>query len=197
MAGHVLTCLLTISGVPDRNPRAMKYTPFLLGLALVAFAGNATAGERKVSAAKVQVFTKLFNEANTDPETPDYLTFEEFSNSYGASTRPAITEIRFDELASFINVKTARGIIIEVPERGIYLEDFIEASGGRAIKPSKTQIFWQADDNESGGLDLEEFAATRVYPPSNPASTFKAFDKMDKNDDEIISPAEFGIDIKD
>jgi Ca2+-binding EF-hand superfamily protein len=194
MAGHVLTCLLTISRVPHRNPRAMKYTPFLLGLALVAFAGNATAGERKVSAAKVQVFTKLFNEANTDDN--DYLDFEEFSNSYGASTRPAITEIRFDELASFINVKTARGLVSE-PELGIYLEDFIAANGGRAIKPSKTQIFWQADDNESGGLDLDEFAATRVYPPSNPASTFKAFDKMDKNDDEVISPAEFGIDIKE
>ncbi|MEK7949329.1 hypothetical protein [Luteolibacter soli] len=169
----------------------MKSTPILLGLVLAAFATNATAGERKVSAAKVQVFTQLFNEANLDGN--DYLDFEEFSNSYGASTRPVITEIRFDELARFINIKTATARAIIPAERGIFLNDFIYANGGRAIKPSDAEIFWAADDNESGGLDLEEFAATRVYPPSNPASTTKAFDKLDKNDDGIISPLEWGI----
>jgi hypothetical protein len=172
----------------------MKSTPILLGLALLAAtAAPAFAGDRPIPRAKVQVFTKLFNEANTDDN--NYLDFEEFSNSYGASPRPVITEIRFDELASFINVKTARGIIA-VPGRGIYLSDFIAANGGRAIKPSKEEIFWAADDNESNGLDLGEFGATRVYPPTNPASTFKAFDKLDKNDDEVISPAEWGIEIK-
>lgn len=172
----------------------MKYTPFLLALALVAFAGNATAVERKFSAAKIQTFTKLFNEADLDGN--DYLDFEEFSNSYGASPRPVITEIRFDEMASIVNTSSARGIIVVPTERGIILEDFIAANGGRAIKPSQEDIFWAADDNESGGLDIDEFAATRVYPPSNPASIFKAFDKIDKNDDGIISPAEWGIDIK-
>ena len=168
----------------------MKSTPFLLGLALLAsLVAPASADERKVSRIKVQVFTKLFNEANTDGN--DYLDFEEFSNSHGASPRPVITEIRFEELASVINVKTARALA--VPERGIYLEDFIAANGGRAIKPSKEQIFWAADADKSGDLDLTEFGQTRVYPPTNPASTFKAFDKIDKNDDEAISPAEWGI----
>jgi len=165
----------------------------LLAMGVAALSSPAIAGERKISPAKIQVFTEFFNEANTDEN--NYLDFEEFSNSYGASTRPVITEIRFDELASFINVATVRGIV--VPERGIFLDDFIAANGGRAIKPSKTEIFFAADDNDSGGLDIEEFAATRVYPPSNPASIFKAFDKIDKNDDAIISPTEWGIDIKD
>ncbi|MEK7949331.1 hypothetical protein [Luteolibacter soli] len=172
----------------------MKSTPFLLlGLALLAFAPNADARpKKKISPAKVQVFTQLFNEANTDGN--DYLDFQEFSNSYGASTRPVITEIRFDELASFIKVGTVRGgIVIPPTQRGIFLEDFIYASGGRAIKPSDEEIFWAADDNNSNGLDIEEFAATRVYPPSNPASTAKAFDKIDKNDDGIISPSEWGV----
>lgn len=166
----------------------------LLGLGVVALSSPAVAGERKISPAKVQVFTKLFNEANTDPNNPGYLTFAEFSNSYGASTRPVITEIRFDELASFINVDTVRGIA--EPVRGIFLEDFIFANGGRAIKPSQSEIFWAADDDESEGLDIDEFAATRVYPPSNPASTFKAFDKIDRDDNGIITPAEWGIEVK-
>jgi hypothetical protein len=181
----------------------MKYTPFLLlGLALVAFSGNATAAERKFSAAKIQTFTKLFNEANTDPANPGYLTFEEFSKSHGASPRPVITEIRFDEMASFVNTVSTRGVIIVPSERGILLEDFIAANGGRAIKPSQEDIFWAADDNDSGGLDLEEFADTRVTPASNPNSIFNAFDRIDKGvdgvgaDDGIISPAEWGIEVK-
>ncbi len=176
-----------------KSARMMK-SPILLGLALLAaapaFAGEAPAKKRT---AKEIVFTNLFNEANTDDN--DYLDFEEFSNSYGASTRPVITEIRFNELASSINVATARSII--VPERGIFLEDFIEAKGGRAIKPSKEEIFWAADEDQSGGLDIDEFADTRVYPPSNPNSIFKAFDKLDKNDDAVISPSEWGIVIAD
>lgn len=173
----------------------MKSTPILLGLALVASLGtNAVAGDSKpVSAAKVQVFTKLFNEANKDGN--DYLDEEEFANSHGASPRPVITEIRFDELASTV-APTARGIIIEPEVRGVFLEEFIESNGGRAIKPSKWEIFNAADDNEDGFLDLEEFEATRVSPASNPASIFKAFDKIDKNDDARISPAEFGLNVK-
>jgi hypothetical protein len=183
-------------GVAQRNPRpTMKSTPILLGLVLAALGSNTVAGDVKPpSAAKVQVFTKLFNEANTDGN--DYLDEEEFANSHAASPRPVITEIRFDELASFVNETASRSIILD-PERGVFLEEFIESSGGRAIKPSKWQIFNAADDNESGGLDIEEFAATRVYPPSNPQSIFKAFDKMDKNDDSVISPAEFGVELKD
>ena len=173
----------------------MKSTPILLGLVLVALGSNAVAGEAKPpSAAKVQVFTKLFNEANTDNN--DYLDEEEFANSHAASPRPVITEIRFDELASFVNKPSARGIIFD-PQRGVYLEEFIESNGGRAIKPSKEEIFWAADDNDSGGLDIDEFAVTRVYPPSNPNSTFKAFDKIDKDDNGVISPTEWGIVIAD
>jgi Ca2+-binding EF-hand superfamily protein len=173
----------------------MKSTPFLLlGLALVAFSGNATAAERKFSKAKIQTFTKLFNEADLDSSGD--LNFEEFSNSYGASPRPVITQIRFDELASDINTNTARGLVIIPSERGILLDDFIAANGGRSIKPSQEDIFWAADDDASGGLDFDEFADTRVYPASTSGSIFQSFDRIDKDDDGIISPAEWGIKVK-
>jgi hypothetical protein len=181
---------------PRKSASNMKSTPFLLlGLALVAFSGHATAGEAKISAAKVRVFTDLFNQADVDGN--DYLDFEEFSNSHGASNRPVITEIRFDLLASSIKTVTARGIAVPEPERGIFLDDFIRANGGRAIKPSKEDIFWAADDNESGGLNLDEFTDTRVFPASNRNSIFNAFDRIDKNDDAVISPTEWGISVPD
>jgi Ca2+-binding EF-hand superfamily protein len=163
----------------------------LLSLGLAAMTTSAFAGEsRKVSPAKVVVFTNLFNEADTSGN--GILSFQEFSSSYGASERPVITEIRFDALASFFK-SVDRGFEIEI--RGIRLNDFIQANGGRKINPSKTQIFFAADDNDDGFLSMSEFFATRIQSASSEASAAKAFDKMDKNDDNRISPAEFGISV--
>lgn len=160
----------------------------LLGLGLAVTATPSIAGERRVSPAKVIVFTQLFNEADTDSN--GILDEEEFAGSYGASERPIITEIRFDELASFVRVEV-RGL--SVADRGIYLEDFIFANGGRKINPSKFRIFQAADKNDDGFLSLTEFFATRIQSASSEASAVKAFNRMDKNDDDQISPAEFGI----
>ena len=168
----------------------MKPT-LLLSLGLALTVSPALAGEsRKVSPAKVVVFTNLFNEADTNGN--GILNFEEFSNSYGASERPVITEIRFDALASFFKSEV-RGFSIEI--RGIRLEDFIYSNGGRRINPSKAQIFFAADDNDNGFLSLEEFFATRIQSASSEASAVKAFDRLDKNNDNQISPAEFGISV--
>ena len=168
----------------------MKPT-LLLSLGLALTVSPALAGEsRKVSPAKVVVFTNLFNQADTDGN--EVLDFEEFAGSYGASERPVITEIRFDRLASFIKV-VDRGDLPVL--RGIYLEDFIESNGGRRINPSKTEIFFAADDNDNGFLSMSEFFATRIQSASSEASAAKAFDKLDKNNDNQISPAEFGISI--
>ena len=164
--------------------------PILLSLGLAAMTTSTFAGERKVSPAKVAVFTNLFNQADTDGD--EILDEEEFAGSYGASERPVITEIRFDDLARFINFDERGKVILE---RGIYLEDFIYESGGRKITPSKFEIFEAADNNENGFLSLSEFFATRIQSASSEASAAKAFDKLDKNNDNQISPAEFGISV--
>ncbi len=168
---------------------AMKPT-LLLSLGLAAMTTSAFAGERKVSPAKVTVFTNLFNEADTSGN--NVLSFAEFSNSYGASERPVITEIRFDELSRFFKPATRGGVVVE---RGIRLNDFIAANGGRSIKPSKFEIFEAADDNDNGFLSLSEFYATRIQSASSEASAAKAFGQLDKNNDNQISPAEFGISV--
>ncbi len=162
----------------------------LLSLGLAAMSTSGLAGEMRVSPAKVVVFTNLFNEADTDGD--DILDFEEFAGSYGASERPVITEIRFDRLARFFK-SAERGLSVEI--RGIRLDDFIAANGGRKINPSKFEIFQAADDNDNGFLSLSEFYATRIQSASSEASAAKAFDKMDKNDDNQISPAEFGVSV--
>lgn len=178
----------------DGNSASMKATPIFLGLALLAFAGNAAAADApKISAAKVRVFTDLFNEADVDGD--GILSYEEFSKSHGASNRPAITQIRFEVLASFIKVLSVRGVAVPPPERGILLNEFIQANGGRKIKPTRSEIFWAADDDDSGGLNLDEFVDTRVVPVSNYNTVFNAFNGIDKNDDAIISPAEWGISV--
>ena len=65
-------------------------------------------------------------------------------------------------------------------------------TAGRKITPSKSVIFQAADDNDNGFLSLSEFFATRIQSASSEASAAKAFDKLDKNNDNQISPAEFG-----
>jgi hypothetical protein len=166
----------------------MKYPLILsiLALALPAFAAEAPS--KKVSARTV-VFTELFNEA--DANDNGSLDFEEFANSYGASPRPVVTEYRFDQMA-FGDFDT-RGFPIL---RGISLSTFIATRGGRSINPSRNAIFFYADDNRDGFLTPGEFLATRVTPPSTLGSSQKAFDKLDDNEDGLISAAEWGIEIK-
>jgi len=162
----------------------MKATTLLLLplLALPVLAGEPS----KRTPAKTAVFTKLFNEADTNDN--NRLDFEEFSDSYGASKRPVVTEYRYE-------VMSERFIILRgfEPIGGITLDTFIEFNGGRKINPSKTQIFFLADDNEDNNLTLSEFANTRVYPPSTEASVVKAFNKLDKNGNNLISASEWGI----
>ena len=164
----------------------MKITTLLL-LPLLVVPAIAGPAPKKKSAGKTAVFTNLFNQANTDDN--EYLDFEEFSNSYGAHPRPVITEYRF-LVMSEIFWKVSRGDKIA---GGIPLEAFIEYNGGRKIVPSKSQIFFLADDNEDGDLTLSEFAATRVTPASSQASTTKAFNKLDKDGNNLISEEEWGV----
>jgi len=165
-------------------------TLLLLSVGLAAITSSALAGDTKVSPAKVVVFTNLFNEADTSGN--NILSFAEFSNSYGASERPVITEIRFNVLSSFLDAPTRGEVVVE---RGIRLNDFIAFNGGRKITPSKFEIFEAADDNDNGFLSLTEFFATRVQSASSEASAAKAFDKLDKNNDNQLSPAEFGVSV--
>lgn len=163
----------------------MKITHLLIVAALVTPL-MAQGPVKKKRSGKEVVFTQLFDEADTNDN--NVLNFEEFSNSYGASERPVVTLFRFNALSGrFID---DRGII--VIERGIYLESFIEANGGRKINPNKNQIFYTADSDRNGFLSPDEFYSTRIQSASSEASSMKAFDKMDKNDDNQISPSEFG-----
>lgn len=162
----------------------MKATSLLLLPLLVL---PALAGEAPKKPAKTAVFTKLFNEADTNDN--NRLDFDEFSGSYGASKRPVVNEYRFEVMSdSIINFPRGSELIAEIS-----LETFIEFNGGRKIAPTKTQIFFLADDSEDGNLTLSEFAETRVYPPSTEASVVRAFDKLDKNGNNLISAAEWGI----
>lgn len=163
----------------------MKITTLLLlpFLVVPVLAGPAP----KKKPGKTAVFTNLFNQANTDDN--EYLDFEEFSNSYGAHPRPVITEYRFLVMSKTF-WKVLRG---DKVAGGIPLEAFIEYNGGRKIVPSKSQIFFLADDDSDGNLTLSEFAATRVTPASSQASTTKAFNKLDKNGNNLISEEEWGV----
>lgn len=167
----------------------MKITPLLI-VAALAFPVAQAAPGKKAKSGKEVVFTQLFNEANTDGNS--VLDFEEFSNSYGASERPVVTRFRFNVLSG--RFMDDRGII--VIERGVYLSDFIESNGGRKINPNKTEIFYTADTYRDGFLSPDEFYSTRIQSASSRASSMKAFEKLDQNDDGRLSPAEFGANIK-
>jgi hypothetical protein len=168
----------------------MKYPIILTILALAAPAFAQGPPVPKKGSPRTVVFTKLFEEADADDD--GYLDFEEFSNSYGASPRPVVTEFRFEQLSygRFEN----RGL--RDVRLGVSLSAFIAARGGRAINPSRSAIFFYADDDRSGYLTPDEFLATRVSPPSTLGSSQKAFDKLDKDDDGEISAEEWGLEIK-
>lgn len=165
----------------------MKITTLLI-LPLLVVPVLAGGPPKKSGAAKTAVFTNLFNQANTDGN--EYLDFEEFSNSYGAHPRPVITEYRYQVMSDFF-WKVTRGDKAIIG--GVSLENFIRYNGGRSIVPSKSQIFFLADDNEDGDLTLTEFAATRVASASSQASTTKAFNKLDKDGNNLISEEEWGV----
>jgi hypothetical protein len=159
-----------------------------LGLGLVLLPASAFAqGPVKKKSAREAVFTRLFNEANTDGN--DYLDEAEFALSYGSSPRPVVTEYRFATLS--IEVVSTRGTQLVV--RGIFLDDFIEAKGGRALNPTKEDIFLLADDNSDGFIDWLEYPATRIQKTAVRGSIFDSFDKLDRNDDALITPAEWGF----
>lgn len=160
----------------------------LLALALAVVPSPVLAqGPVKRKSAREVVLTRLFNEANTDGN--DYLDAEEFANSYGASPRPVVTEYRFATLS--VEVVSTRGAQLVV--RGIFLGDFIEAKGGRALNPTKEDIFLLADDNSDGFIDWFEYPVTRIRKTAVRGSIFDSFDKLDRNDDGLISPAEWGL----
>lgn len=165
----------------------MKYLLVVaLGFALIPAAVSA-GGPVKKKSAREAVFTRLFNEANTDGNA--YLDEEEFARSYGASPRPVVTEYRFKALAS--SVLIIQGV--ETFEPGILLGDFIEAKGGRTLNPSKEEIFVLADKNGDGFIDYLEFPATRIQKTAVRGSIFDSFDKLDVNDDALITTAEWGV----
>ncbi len=165
----------------------MKYLLFVaLGFALIPTAVSAGEPVKKKSAREA-VFTRLFNEANTDGNA--FLDEQEFARSYGASPRPVVTEYRFNALAS--SVPVSRGV--ETFERGILLGDFIDAKGGRKLNPSKEDIFVLADKNGDGVIDYFEFPATRIQKTAVRGSIFDSFDKLDVNDDALITTVEWGF----
>lgn len=167
----------------------MKITLLLIISALAIPMAQAGPGKKSRSGKEV-VFTQLFEEA--DANGSRVLNFSEFSNSYGASERPVVTLFRFNQMGGrFID---DRGLVaIEI---GVNLPDFIQYNGGRKINPNKEQIFVTADTNRDGFLSPSEFFATRIQSASSQASSMKAFDKLDKNDDSQLSPAEFGANLK-
>lgn len=160
----------------------------LLGLALIVLPSPVLAqGPVKKKSAREVVLTRLFNEANADDN--DYLDAAEFARSYGASPRPVVTEYRFATLS--VPVVSTRGAAIVV--RGVFLEDFIEANGGRKLNPTKEDIFLLADKNSDGFIDWLEYPVTRIQKTAVRGSIFDSFDKLDRNDDGLISPVEWGL----
>lgn len=178
----------------------MKCIPFLAAIALASplsaeIEGEVHAGysavfaQKKKNSARQSVFTRLFNEANTDGN--EYLDAAEFARSYGASTRPVVTEYRFQALSTQVVVDPES----ETTVRGVLIEDFIEANGGRKLNPSKADVFQLADDNADGFIDWFEYPVTRVQKTAVRGSIFDSFDKLDRDDDALITPAEWGIEI--
>jgi hypothetical protein len=179
----------------------MKCFPMLAAIALAVpvsaeiegepRAGSAAISAPKKNSARLSVFTRLFNEANTDGN--DYLDAAEFALSYGASPRPVVTEYRFQALSTLIAIDSKS----ETTVRGILIEDFIEANGGRKLNPSKADIFLLADDNADGYIDWFEYPVTRIQKTAVRGSIFDSFDKLDRDDDALITPAEWGIEVED
>ena len=162
----------------------MKYTLTLI-LALLAVPAFGDPVPSKKQSAKAVVFTKLFNEADADRN--GLLNEAEFGRSYGASDTPVVTEFRFKTMAFGQLLRANRA-----PLAGVYLDEFIRQNGGRRLNPNRFERFLYADDDQDGFLDPEEFVATRVAPSAARGNVAQAFNKLDKNDDSLISPSEWG-----
>jgi Ca2+-binding EF-hand superfamily protein len=162
----------------------MKYTLTLI-LALLAVPAFGDPVPSKKQSAKAVVFTKLFNEADADRN--GLLNEAEFGRSYGASDTPVVTEFRFKTMAFGQLLRANRAALA-----GVYLDEFIRQNGGRRLNPNRFERFLYADDDQDGFLDPEEFVATRVAPSAARGNVAQAFNKLDKNDDSLISPSEWG-----
>jgi len=149
--------------------------------------GSAAISASKKLSARQSVFTRLFNEANTDGNA--YLDAAEFALSYGASPRPVVTEYRFRVLSTPIVVDAKSDVTVQ----GVLLKDFIEANGGRKLNPGRADIFSLADDNADGYIDWFEYPVTRIQNTAVRGSIFDSFDKLDRNDDARITTAEWGF----
>jgi Ca2+-binding EF-hand superfamily protein len=164
----------------------------LVFLSSPAFAG---AVPSKKQSAKDVVFTKLFNEADADLD--GWLNEAEFGRSYGASDTPVVTEFRFKMMTSLIvpSLRVSPPVVLPepvLPPIGVSLDAFIRQNGGRRLNPNRFERFLYADDDQDGFLDPEEFVATRVAPSAARGKVAQAFNKLDKNDDSLISPSEWG-----
>jgi hypothetical protein len=173
----------------------MKATIVSLLVALSAplMAGDAPALNFKK--ARTVVFLNYFNAYDVNGD--EVISETEFQGTVGASNVPVITEYRFLFMADAIvdTAAIAPSGIIKGP-LGIDLETYVRYAGGlRVPKPSKWTLFELADDDNDGFLDPEEYALTR-----NVATPFgalaKSFNKLDKNDDNLISPSEYGLAVK-
>lgn len=160
----------------------------ILALAFAVLPAPAFAvGPVKKKSARETVLTRLFNQADTDGN--GYLDAGEFALSHGASPRPVVTEYRFNTLATYVAAPRGTATVV----LGILLEDYIEANGGRKLNPSQADIFSLADKNSDGFIDWFEYPVTRIQKTAVRGSIFNSFDKLDRNDDGLISPAEWGL----
>jgi hypothetical protein len=155
----------------------------MLALAAPLIAGEAPPKKNP----RTVVFTQYFNLYDTDDD--GVISWEEFQGTIGASDIPVLTEWRFLYMADFIKTATRSTL----PE-GIFIEEYIRYAGGlRVPKPTKAQRFSIADVNNDGFLNIDEYRLTRKTAAATNGSIGKSFNKIDKNDDDLISPQEFGL----
>ena len=135
------------------------------------------------------VFSQYFDLYDTDGD--GILSFAEFQGSIGASDIPVVTEFRFIFMADFLKSAAESE---SSPVEGLFINRYIRYAGGLKVpKPNKFIRFDLADDNNDGFLSMAEYAQTRNAAAATDGSLGKSFNKLDKNDDNQISPAEFGI----
>jgi hypothetical protein len=172
--------------------------PYFLIVAALATPVMAQGPIRKKSGKEV-VFTQLFNEADADLD--GWLNEAEFGRSYGASETPVVTEFRFKMMRSLIwpaprvSPRVSPPVVLPEPVSPLIvvsLDAFIRQNGGRRLNPNRFERFLYADNDQDGFLDPGEFVATRVAPSAARGNVAQAFGKLDKNDDSLISPSEWG-----
>lgn len=163
---------------------------------LVALSAPLMAGDSPIlnfKKARPVVFRNLFD--TYDKNGDELIDWAEFQGTVGTSNVTVITEWRFLYMADGF-IKT--GLVV-VPsgskggELGIDLETYVRFAGGlRVPAPTRFDIFELADKNSDNFLDPAEYASTR----KGSGNFTKGFNKLDKDDDSLISRAEFGLIIK-